>query len=889
MKQKQIRKPFTLFLASVILMAVVMLVTLSIPAFADEGDGAPTRELRVTGLQWDENGQCYADEAALDMRNPDGDNGMNYAPGRGDCVIFFIWNNDTQRKEKFVVPEADGGLEVIPVDAEGIAPNAKQSQYYVQLAMESLEDAELTADGLTFHVTAAMDDFSFFSSQAFSQETYVGRFGRVNEENLTDCTVYFGNSYAEDSEPHDKVVSVEKLENGDANLYTVEKVNDDCWKIEYKDVVAVWGSIMVDLKLEILQPDGETREEVCGLWIYHEYPPELQFVYLNGEWNDAEGRDVYYFNPEETHYTSNLEMQPGYPEYGILGYGAEWTENGLSFENFTPVSAKNLRFPAGITVDTNVPAAEGAQWADYYVALSVERTNVSVSTTYRGYTLNIASRLPDIGVYSAPEATWENWLGRWGFPFNAVWDNTYYVISTASDGQHGRHLTDMALSTEWDKENEEIANGAAQLTKVGDGVYNLTLDASAVKGSYCHLELDFSWMDVAGNTYTDINRYLGDFNIKSAVVAADAPLFDGTADSEARFIPTADAKNKVADSVTIKAGEEKVLYLYRSAFSGSSGAVVGSYAFKGYFHSASEELTLTQDAADFSKFTLSADKTGVYEIYIGVIQPDFSSVEMFHSDGTPYTAEERLQFEYDIAWTIVKNDEGEWNLVGTIVPEAGPVNFGDMIPIEELLDGDYGTFEMTPNDDWGDARLTVIVEPSYTDVATGDWFYNDVNYVTLNGMMTGDGQAFNPSGSVKREMVPTVLYRLEGQPTVKAGSFSDVADGIWYASATAWGAENGIILGVGDDAFGVGTDITRETLAIMLYRYAKYKGCDMTASDDLSSFNDADSVHSWALKEMQWAVGAGIITGKGANIDPQGTATRAELAAMLARFHRDVL
>lgn len=876
MKQRQTRKPFGLFLASVILMALVMLVTLSAPAFAA---GAPAKELRMAWLDWTEDGRCYANDGVLDMKNSDGADGMGYAPGRGDHVIFFIWNNSTQRKEKFVVPQASGGLKVIPVDADSIAKNAKQSQYYVRLEMDGWDDAELTADGLTFHVTAAMDDFAFFSSQNFSQETYLSN--EVNEEALADCTVYFGNSYAgtDGAGEHDKIVSVEKAQNGDENLYTVEKVSDDCWKIVYKDVFAVWGNIGVDLKLEVRQPDGGTREDGRGLWIVHETAPQLWFVPIDGEWSDEEGHDVFWYNPDRDDLRGNgfRVYGAGYAETGLFAYGGEWTENGFNRDGLTPVSVKDLKLPEGIAA-TAVPAREGAQWGEYYVDLSLDELDKEYTISYNGYELTMNSHLPEIGVYTDPEAAWDNWAGPWGFPYNAIWDNNeYYFISTAADQRDGRHLTAMALSADWNKEDEEVANGDVELARVGDGVYKLTLKDGALKRGVFHVDLDLTWTDVAGNSWTDTNCYFGNFDYMGAVMAADAPLYDGTSKKVDPF-PAADAKDKVADSVTMKAGEDKVVYLYRSAFSWSLGPLVVSPAIRGYYHSANEELTLTQDEADITKFTLSCAKPGVYEIYTGSQEYDWDSLKVYHADGTQYTQEEFDEF-MELPFNV---EDGVFVIYDE---EYNPTPFTEMFPGDtyelEALDGIY---------DWEEARLTVIVEPSYTDVAAGDWFCSDVAYVSVNGLMNGTGETtFNPYGYVSRAMVPTVLYRLAGQPAAPAGSFTDVAAGMWYTDAISWAAENGIVNGVGSGAFGVDSDITREQLVTMLYRYAKYAGCDMTASNDLSSFNDAGSVHDWALKEMQWAVGAGLINGKGAGLDPQGAATRAELAAILARFCRDVL
>jgi hypothetical protein len=173
----------------------------------------------------------------------------------------------------------------------------------------------------------------------------------------------------------------------------------------------------------------------------------------------------------------------------------------------------------------------------------------------------------------------------------------------------------------------------------------------------------------------------------------------------------------------------------------------------------------------------------------------------------------------------------------------------------------------------------------FADVKETDWYYEDVKAVIESGIMNGmSADTFEPGMSAGRDMTVTILYRLAGSPAVAGkGGFSDTADGEWYTDAVIWAAENGISNGSGNGDFGVGRAVTRQELAVFLCRYAERKGCDLTQTDDLSAFGDQPS--DWARAAMQWAVGNGIIGGRGNGIlEPQGTATRAEMAAMLNRF-----
>lgn len=178
----------------------------------------------------------------------------------------------------------------------------------------------------------------------------------------------------------------------------------------------------------------------------------------------------------------------------------------------------------------------------------------------------------------------------------------------------------------------------------------------------------------------------------------------------------------------------------------------------------------------------------------------------------------------------------------------------------------------------------------FTDVHPDDWFYNDVMFVYQNGLMAGTSDTtFSPNAPITRAQVAVIFYRMAGSPAVTGDSpFTDVENGpgtAWYYNAVLWAQQNGIVSGYGDGTFHPGTNITREQLAVIFYNYAKLKGYDVSAVNDLSSFTDAGDVSDWALPAMRWAVGSGIMGGYGDGIlGPQGTATRAQVAAMLRRF-----
>ena len=212
------------------------------------------------------------------------------------------------------------------------------------------------------------------------------------------------------------------------------------------------------------------------------------------------------------------------------------------------------------------------------------------------------------------------------------------------------------------------------------------------------------------------------------------------------------------------------------------------------------------------------------------------------------------------------------------------------ITLTDKGDGKY-TFTMPSGRVTVEASFAEIApEPlPFGDVDDGDWFADAVRFVYENGMMNGVSETdFAPHAATSRSMIVTILYRLEGEPVVDyAMGFTDVAGDAYYAEAVRWAASEGIVGGYGGGLFGSDDAVTREQLAVILYRYAVYKGYDVSIGEDTNilSYDDFADLSEYAIPAMQWACGAGIITGvTDATLVPQGEATRAQVAAMLMRF-----
>lgn len=220
---------------------------------------------------------------------------------------------------------------------------------------------------------------------------------------------------------------------------------------------------------------------------------------------------------------------------------------------------------------------------------------------------------------------------------------------------------------------------------------------------------------------------------------------------------------------------------------------------------------------------------------------------------------------------------------------------GDEIDLEDEGNGKF-TFEMPKGDVEIEVSFAAIADEApkadFADVAADAWYADAVQYVFENGMMSGTSETtFSPDLTTTRGMIVTILYRLENEPTVTGTTaFTDVAADQYYADAVAWAAQNGIVSGTSATTFAPNAAITREQMAAILYRYAQFKGYDVSAKADLSAYTDAAKVGAYATDAMAWANSAELITGTSATtLTPAGNATRAQVATILMRFCENIV
>ncbi|MBQ2764911.1 MAG: S-layer homology domain-containing protein [Firmicutes bacterium] len=186
------------------------------------------------------------------------------------------------------------------------------------------------------------------------------------------------------------------------------------------------------------------------------------------------------------------------------------------------------------------------------------------------------------------------------------------------------------------------------------------------------------------------------------------------------------------------------------------------------------------------------------------------------------------------------------------------------------------------------AEKTLLSHP-FGDVASSDWFYEDVLFAYHRGLLRGvKYDAFGPYAATSRAMIVTILYRLEGEPKTGESPFSDVKLGSWYGAAVTWAADQKLVEGYGNGKFGPDDPVTREQIAAILHRYTVYKKGNVSINASLQGFPDASTVSSWAETPMSWAVAEGLISGVGkgntAYLCPQDNALRCQIAAILHRY-----
>ena len=374
------------------------------------------------------------------------------------------------------------------------------------------------------------------------------------------------------------------------------------------------------------------------------------------------------------------------------------------------------------------------------------------------------------------------------------------------------------------------------------------------------------WQVMSGGVTIKDDKFL----MPSANVDVKAIFEEDAPPAPTEFIVTFDGNGGTPSVVSMTTTNQKLTSL-------PSASRSGSYSFDGWYTKKSGGTKITTDTVFSANTTVYAHWTYTSGGGGGYNPPVTYYTLRFETGGGSDIPSVRETYNAYIDLTQYVPTWRGHTFIGWY-SERGLIN---------KVSGVYLTKDMTVYAGWRvDENPNTGANP-FTDVSEKDWFYGDVMFVYENGLMLGTSKTlFSPHGTATRGMMATILWRMEGSPAPKGkNSFTDVEAGKWYADAITWTAENGIFAGYGKDKFGPDDPITREQLAAIFYRYADYKGYDLTVKGNLDTFKDADKITDYAKTAMQWAVGSGLVKGKSGNLlDPQGTATRAEIAAMLHRF-----
>ena len=506
--------------------------------------------------------------------------------------------------------------------------------------------------------------------------------------------------------------------------------------------------------------------------------------------------------------------------------------------------------------DAEVTVGEGTPLADCTITFNASGGSGSMdSVTVNAWTIYI---LPACGFTAPADQEFKAWeIGgteykvgdsytvRGDTEIKALWENsvitpTTYTVTVSNDGN---------------------GTASASHAKAAAGT-EITLTATPQIGYHFK-----GWQveSPAGLVITNNKFTMPDGNVDvKAIFEKDAPP------APTEFIVTFDGNGGTPSVGSMTTTDRKLTSL-------PSASRSGSYSFYGWYTEKSGGIKITTDTVFHANATVYAHWT-----YTGGGGGDYNPPVTYYT----------LRFETG-GGSDIPSVQGTYNtyidLTKYVPTWRGHAFIGwySERSLTNKVSGVCLTKDMTVYAGWRmDENPGTGVNP-FTDISEKDWFYGDVMFVYENGLMLGTSKTlFSPHGTAMRGMMATILWRMEGSPVPKGkNSFTDVEAGKWYADAITWTTENGIFAGYGKDKFCPDDPITREQLAAIFYRYADYKGYDLTVKGDLDKFKDADKITDYAKTAMQWAVGSGLVKGKSGNLlDPQGTATRAEIAAMLHRF-----
>lgn len=613
------------------------------------------------------------------------------------------------------------------------------------------------------------------------------------------------------------------------------------------DYTSIEGSLMYGEGADVYL--GASRPEISG-----EYPALLM------RWLDGDEYGLY--EPEDLGFDNSFEINPG-DEFYVVFYVRTWDAetNQFIYEAVDPDDIEVTGGEGLILSKQGLDIHEGEENGNKFVRISCEAWDQDYTLSYGSLTMSADSWQREVAFYSGYDGQairqedYINWYG-----YNPVQENTFY-FSMANWALY--HLKDVELTEGGD---------AVTLEEVDPGrVYKLTMKDTAVKtGNHFDVTLHFNFVSDEGDEY-EWDGY--DYSISVDPTGAIAWKDGAVWYDEENHVPNYDAntasyydhlEGQLTGSLALTEGETRdgVVYLVQYDWDAHLWRCE-PYQAASIWISDKAVAGLTQIPSDWQAWgglesTLTAGAPGTAELYIKRWNEDW--------DGENDPMEDAYIDEPE-TWTIplavtvtAKDDE-------PVKPPVEPVK-----PIKPST-----------------STTTTPAEPEipFTDVSENAAYYDAVKYVYDEGLMEGTSATeFAPSSTLTRGMVATILYRMEGEPAaVYAGSFTDVADGVWYTGGVEWAAKVGVVKGYTNGKFGPNDPVTREQLAAMLYRYAEYKGYDVSKLADLAGYTDGANVSEYAKTNVAWSAANGMLESANNKLRPTDTATRAEVAVAVAAFH----
>ena len=590
---------------------------------------------------------------------------------------------------------------------------------------------------------------------------------------------------------------------------------------------------------------------------------------------------------------STINMTGGYVEaqeygIGVIGKGATLTmdggvvksrDNGAVAGNGTVKEGENK---GGTTITINGGTLIGEIQSAGYVACGIYHPqegilNVNGGNIYVHGGAGIVARSGAATINNVNIVTTGDTTGKVG-------DSRVVVPCSAVVVDEDANYPGGGLDTDIKGGNFVSAEGVSNVTLVGQ-----TNDKLTVSGGSFSAPVPQKYLDSKLNT-----------EVKAPNKNPDAPysyfekqeeaLDYAKDDKDATIQPTEQVSEKVTVTFDVAGGQgapasmtvakgDKMPFIVPTR---EGYTFIGWKDANGNVHQAGKEVTVTEDITFTAVWESNSTGGGVVARY---------DVTLADTDNGSITATHKRASKNSTVTITATPDEGYVVDAVTVTEKDG-----DKVEVTKKDDNKY-TFKMPASDVTVKATFkaeqTEPEQPSglpFTDVAKDAWYFPAVEYVFNNGLMNGTtATTFAPNVNLNRAMMAAVLYNMEGQPACdKSGLFSDVADGKWYTDAVNWAASNNIVSGMPDGTYAPDQALTREQMASILYRYAEYKGIDVSARADLSTFTDGTTVSPWAQDVVQWAVAEKLMSGNGTELQPKGTATRAQVATVLMNYCENV-